>query len=311
MTTVSIIWNPTKADKEELEDALRALTNPNDEIRWYPTTKNDPGGAVARDAIAADPDVILVAGGDGTVRAVAEALASSTTAIDLGIIPLGTGNLLARNLQIPLGDLPKAFERALSQETKKPVDIGWVQSVVNGEPMRLGFMVIIGIGIDAHMITETDDELKAKAGWLAYVESLGRAFHSSDHLEITTGLDDEEQSTSRAHTLMIGNCGTIQGGLTLLPEADPSDGKLDLVQLNAEGVGQWLDTVKSYVWDNGLKRLMGQRDSADDTATVSHRQATKITVALSEPRVLEVDGEDIGEVREFTVQIQASALVIR
>ena len=87
------------------------------------------------------------------------------------------------------------------------------------------------------MITETDDELKSRVGWLADVESLGRAVASSEVIDVTVSEDGEEPVRTQAHTMMIGNCGTVQGGITLLPDADPRDGELDLLLIDAEGVG--------------------------------------------------------------------------
>ncbi|MGZ2225245.1 diacylglycerol/lipid kinase family protein [Glutamicibacter nicotianae] len=311
MSSIAVIWNPTKVEKEELTDGMRDLVSGSGDLTWYATTESDPGGGMVREAIAAGAHLLLVAGGDGTVRAVAEELAKSEAEIDMGIIPLGTGNLLARNLEIPLNDIPEAFSRALSEDQRKPVDVGWVDAEVDGHAIRKAFAVIMGVGIDAHMLTETDDDLKAKAGWLAYVESLGRSLRNSDQLEMKITLDRGEPDLSRGHTLMIGNCGTLQGGLTIMPDADPHDGKLDLVLLNAEGVGQWADTIKSLVWDNGLKRIVGSQNRAEDAETVTHRQATEIRVTLSEPRVLEIDGEDLGKVSEFLVEVQPAALFVR
>ncbi len=311
MSSIAVIWNPTKVSKEELIDGMRNLVATSDNVSWYTTTETDPGGRMAREAIAARANVLVVAGGDGTVRAVAEELAKSAANIDMGIIPRGTGNLLARNLEIPLNDIPHAFSRALSKDARKPLDIGWIDAVIDGTAIRRAFTVIMGVGIDAHMITETDDDLKAKAGWLAYVESLGRSLQTSDQLEMKIALEHGTPETSRSHTLMIGNCGTIQGGLTNMPDADPHDGKLDLILLNAKGIREWINTAKSFVWDNGIKKAIGQQDSAKDAATVAHRQATEMSASLSEPRVLEVDGEDLGKVSQFSVEVQPAALFVR
>jgi diacylglycerol kinase family enzyme len=168
-----------------------------------------------------------------------------------------------------------------------------------------------GFGIDAHMITETDDDLKGKVGWLAYVESLGRAVNASEVIEFEIQTDDADARTVLAHTLLIGNCGMLQGGVTLLPDADPSDGKLDLLMLSAEGVVGWLDTFRSVVWDNGIKRLLGASDAAESGDTTTHGSATSVRVSLPEPRVLEIDGDDVGEVSAFTIELQPAAISVR
>src|SRR6478672_11674562 len=103
---IAIIWNPTKTDKASLQAGLDKATGDEfrPEISWWETTADDPGQGAANDALKAGTDLIIIAGGDGTVRAVAEHVADRSADIDLAIVPLGTGNLLARNLEVPLGD---------------------------------------------------------------------------------------------------------------------------------------------------------------------------------------------------------------
>src|SRR5690606_35688027 len=141
----------------------------------------------------------------------------------LGIVPQGTGNLLARNLGIPLGSIPKALATIAAGEHRE-IDMGWVR--VRDEEVETGFLVMIGFGLDAHMLAETDDDLKDKAGWLAYVEAMGRAFTAAENVEFTLSLDEGDGQRMSGHTLLLGNCGAIQGGVTLLPDAVPDDGQL-------------------------------------------------------------------------------------
>lgn len=311
-TQIAIIWNPTKTEKETLEtgiaDAIGEDSSP--EIRWWETSEHDPGDAVAKQAIAAGAELVIVAGGDGTVRAVAQHLAEASAELDMAIVPLGTGNLLARNLDVPLNDVPAAFARALDGEAR-PVDVGWVEVQLDTGTERHAFVVLIGFGIDAHMIAETNEDLKDKAGWLAYVESLGRALSASETVPFNITKDDQPARDEEGHTLLIANCGTLQGGLTLLPDADPSDGELDYLVLSAEGLAQWTGTFKTMVWDNGLKRLITKTDAVTNTDAVNHGRARKLDVTLPEVRAFEIDGEEIGSTRAFSVTIQPSAIRVR
>ncbi|MET0672320.1 MAG: diacylglycerol kinase family protein [Microbacterium pygmaeum] len=311
-TRIAIIYNPTKTEKETLATGL-ATASADDadlDVRWWETSADDPGQGVAKDALADGADLVIVAGGDGTVRAVAEHLADAEATAELGIVPLGTGNLLARNLDVPLNDVPAALTRALSGDAR-PVDVGWVEVDLDAGRERHGFVVMVGFGIDAHMIAETDDDLKDKAGWLAYVESLGRALSASEIVPFHNTKDDEPGRDEEGHTLLIANSGTLQGGLTLLPDADPSDGELDYLVLSAEGFGEWAGTLKTMVWDNGLKRMLSKDDSTTSTDAVNHGRAKKLEVTLPEVRAFEIDGEEIGDTRAFTVSIQPAAIRVR
>lgn len=335
--SIGIVWNPSKVDESELRDAFAAAAEQAGlppEAHWFETAEDDPGGEAAGRALAAGCSLVIAAGGDGTVRAVASRLGIGETGtgetgadrpragaggVELGIVPLGTGNLLARNLDIPLGDKRAAFERALTGEGSA-LDLGVVAVPARsgGEARQIGFVVMIGFGVDAQMIEETDDELKAKAGWLAYVESLGRAASGTESVSFTLTIDDEPAREERAHTVLVGNCGSLQGGIPLLPDAEPDDGELDLLVLSADDAASWLDTARNVVWDNGLRRLLpgggagnADEDNTESSDSVSRLRARRISVKLAGPRVLEVDGDTVGEVSSFEVWVLPGALRVR
>lgn len=311
-TRIAIIWNPTKTDRETLESGLTEAIGEDSapEVRWWETTPEDAGQGVTERAIAEGADLVIAAGGDGTVRAVAEHLADSGADADLGIVPLGTGNLLARNLDVPIGDVAAALTRALNGPAA-PVDVGWVDVDTDTGPERHAFVVMVGFGIDAHMISETDDDLKDKAGWIAYVESLGRALSASEVIPFRITVDDGSVRDIEGHTLLVANCGRLQGGIALLPDADPSDGELDFLLLSAEGLGEWLGTMKTMIWDNGLKRLISDADEATSTESVDQGRATRVEVTLTQPRAFEIDGEQVGEATAFRVEIEPAAIRVR
>jgi diacylglycerol kinase (ATP) len=309
---IAVVWNPSKTDRETLEAGLSGAIaeGSRPDVTWWETTVEDPGQGAARSALAAGADLLIVAGGDGTVRAAAEHLADVSAEAEMGIVPLGTGNLLARNLDVPLNDVPAAFVRALDGESRS-IDVGWVEVDLEDDTERHAFLVMVGFGIDAHMIAETDDDLKDKAGWLAYVESLGRALAASEVVPFHITKDGQPARDEEGHTLLIANCGSLQGGITLLPDAVPDDGELDYLVLSAEGVGEWLGTLKTMMWDNGLKRLVTKSDDVTSTDAVNHGRATSLDVSLPESRAFEIDGEEMGETKSFSVTIQPSAIRVR
>ncbi|MFD6141760.1 diacylglycerol/lipid kinase family protein [Promicromonospora sp. NPDC060271] len=310
---VCIIWNPVKTTRADLESGLdRAVSAAETAVEtiWFETSEDDAGQGVTAQALAAGADLLVVAGGDGTVRAVAERLAEAGTTAELAIVPLGTGNLLARNLGVPLNDIPGALTRAFGGEARA-IDIGWLEIELAGGPERHAFAVMAGFGLDAHMITETDDDLKDKVGWLAYVESMGRALAASGTLEVRITADGQAHGGDSVHTLLVGNCGTLQGGFNLLPDADPSDGELDLLLLSADGAAGWLDTVRNLVWDNGIKRLATGGKVAESSDSATHLRVRSLRLELMEPRVFEIDGEDLGEATRVAVTIQPGAVRVR
>lgn len=302
ITTPGIVWNPSKVDGDRLRTAVAETFGV--EALWWETSPEDPGRGMTEEAIAAGCDVVIAVGGDGTVRAVAEALAG--TDIALGIVPQGTGNLLARNLGVPLAGIPAALARVRDSEPRR-IDLGWVEYADE----RRAFAVMVGFGIDAQMLVETDDDLKSKAGWLAYVEAMGRALQGTEMTDISVSFDGGEPQEVRGHTMLIGNCGMLQGGIRLLPDAELDDGQLDLLLISADGALQWLDTVRSVVWDNGIRRLLGGGTEAVSTDSAQHVAAERISVTLASPQQFEIDGEEVGEVSSFVASVQPGAIIVR
>ncbi|GAB3599369.1 diacylglycerol kinase family protein [Microbacterium tumbae] len=299
---VGVVWNPSKVDEGELRGAVASAFE--GEALWRETSVDDPGRGMAEELLEAGCATVIAVGGDGTVRAVAEALAG-TDAV-LGVVPRGTGNLLARNLEVPLDDVPAALDR-IARGDERTIDLGWV--AIDGE--ERAFAVMVGFGVDAQMLVETDDDLKDRAGWLAYVEAMGRALAGTEMTGLALTLDDGEPQGLRGHTLLIGNCGMLQGGIRLLPDAVPDDGRLDLLLVSADGALQWMETVRSVVWDNGIRRLFARDAEAVSTGSTRHLTAERIRVELEAPLVFEIDGEDVGEVDAFDVRVDPGALRVR
>ncbi|MGW7192220.1 diacylglycerol kinase family protein, partial [Streptomyces sp. NPDC054838] len=199
---------------------------------WTPTSAEQPAGALALRLAEADTALVVACGGDGTVRACADLL--SGTGIPLAVVPCGTGNLLARNLRLP-GDPATALEAALSGESV-PIDVGRVRG--DGlEPAR--FTVMAGAGFDAAMVGDASERVKERLGWAAYVLSAVR--HLGDpRMRLSIRVDAGPVQERRARMVVIGNVGTLQGGLPLLPDARPDSGRLEVVLLDPRGARGWL-----------------------------------------------------------------------
>lgn len=229
----AVVFNPTKVDEQFYEYVNKCLDRDGwVDTLWLETAADDSGRAMTRQAVRENVDLVIGAGGDGTIRLVADALAG--TAIPLGLVPAGTGNLLARNLGIPL-DPASAIEVAFAGHTQR---IDLVELTVD-DRRREHFAVMAGVGIDAMIMDETDPRLKDTIGWAAYLVATGKALGRAP-VPLTVQLDGRRPFKRRAMVCLIGNVGTLQGNLTLIPGASPTDGLLDLYIASPHRLQHWL-----------------------------------------------------------------------
>lgn len=314
---VGVVLNPAKIEQSELAVALDKViarlertTDLEFEITWAQTSSEGPEHGPTQSLLDAGVDLVIAAGGDGTVQTTAQYLGETRAAVDLGIVPVGTGNLLARNLGIPLRGVRAAFERALTADGR-PLDLGWVEFDGPKGPERHAFTVMCGFGIDANMIIETDDDLKEQAGWFAYVESLGRAISASESVPMRLNADGREIDNDNAHTVLFGNCGMLPGGLTLMADAQHDDGELDVLVLETEGIMDWVGTLGQIAWRNGLGRLFSAPEPQSRSGSAQWLRGSTFEVTLAEPRRVEIDGDDLAELTHFRVVNQHHAIRVR
>ena len=184
---LAVILNPIKVEDVGQFRSLvasMAMESGWSEPTWQYTTVEDPGTGMAEKAAVSGADLVIVCGGDGTVREVCAELAG--TGIPVGIIPAGTGNLLARNLGIPLY-IRSAIDIALNGQDRA---IDMVE--VGGDGIEdTHFMVMAGMGFDAAIMEGVNEDIKKKIGWVAYVISgLKSLMFPAVRVEIQ--IDDEE-----------------------------------------------------------------------------------------------------------------------
>lgn len=251
------------------------------------TTTRRPGSSQARRAVSDGADLVLVCGGDGTVAAVADGLAYSN--VPMGILSSGTGNLLCRNLGIPTKP-ERAVDVALAEHTRV-VDLGRI-----GESR---FVVMAGMGFDAAVMRDTSERLKTRIGWLAYFLAAARNLVNRP-MFATIRLDQTEYVQGAVRMILIGNVGQIQGGLSLLPDADPSDGELDVLVVAPRNTGDWL----SLAW-----QLMRRRPVSDSRVRRFRARSVEVEAARAAPR--QFDGEVIAPSRHLHVEIDPGALVVK
>jgi diacylglycerol kinase (ATP) len=289
-TTVLVV-NPTR-----VEDPAALLTRVAERCsalglpvpRLVPTTQDDPGEGQAREGAAAGAGLLLVAGGDGTVRAAAQGLAGS--GVPLGILPQGTGNLLARNLEIPL-DEDDALDVALTG-ADRTIDLGRLDD-------GTVFAVMAGTGFDARMMREAPEGLKGVLGWAAYLVGGARGLRRS-RVHVQVGLDDDPPRAAVVRTVLVGNVGQLQGGLQLLPDAQPDDGALDVALVAPRNPKDWVVLIG---------RALTRRHRPDARLELFRARQIRVVTRRTEPR--QVDGDLIDDGRGFIARVEPGALVIR
>ncbi|CAN5851153.1 diacylglycerol kinase family protein [soil metagenome] len=282
---VTVIFNPSGA-ADETETLRSELAGRGSiEAEWVETTESDPGSEQGRQAVKDGAELLIAVGGDGTVRSVAEGMVGS--GVPLAVIPAGTGNLLAGNLQ-----LPDTIEEALDVAIEGlPVimDVGLVRGEI--------FTVMSGAGIDAAIMEETSGESKDRLGVLAYV--VEGAKHIFDRpFQASVSADDGEPHHGSWATILVGNLGRLQGGIDLFPDSSPQDGRLDSLGLASEGVA---DTIAAGV-------SAATESVASDRLV--RRSGRVVKLEFDSPTIYELDGEPRGEVTELVYEVRPSALVV-
>ena len=309
------MYNPTKVDLAALQAVVAAAEINADWGRslWFETTQADPGVGQARQALGQGADVVMAAGGDGTVRAVAEALRG--TGIPLGLLPSGTGNLLARNLDLTLDDLEHAVTTAFTGNDR-PIDVGSVEAErADGTRETNTFLVMAGVGLDAVMAANTNAELKKKVGWLAYVDPIVRSLMGSNRVRMRFSVDGSPIRTMTAHTVLVGNCGSLPGNILLLPDAAVDDGIFDVVALRPKGVIGWVQIWVKIVWENGVLRrsAVGRKlmSLTKEVRTLRYVKGKKFVARLSRPEEYELDGDPFGQAIALRAVVDHLGLVVK
>ena len=360
---VALVFNPTKVNQRALlREFQQAADRAGRELRLFETTETDAGEECTLKAIAEGASLIIAAGGDGTVRAVAQALRRSAMRgkhVPLAIVPSGTGNLLARNIGLPLNSLAQAASIAfgsnsvdidlgiaqftLAEETTAQLPPGTQQisrqrleqqaefaqhpeepypttaqiTVIDLDSEHTSehvFLVLAGIGLDAHMIRNTHPTLKKSVGWVAYLVGGVRSLLKSRRVRMSFIVGDQKKRSHRVHTIMIANCGELPGGLRFLPEARIDDGLLDIVVLRAEGFIGWWQVTWQMIWQNGIRRrhIAGKkiRENDNERRTVNYLTGDSIKLLPSVPSPIELDGDELGTVERMHCWVEPGALTV-
>ncbi|HEU0256739.1 MAG TPA: diacylglycerol kinase family protein [Microbacteriaceae bacterium] len=322
----AVVANPVKVNIERLRAAVERSSREHGWAApvWRETTVSDPGARAAREALSTGAALIITAGGDGTVRAVAGIVRG--TGVPLAIVPAGTGNLLARGLNLPLNSIEKAVALAFTGEPRS-VDVG----VVRALPERASqsahehvFVVMAGMGVDATLLANTRSSLKKRVGWLAYVDGGMRSLVTLKPMHLRFAVDGGTPHGARISTILVANSGRLPGGIDLFPDAAVDDGLLDVAVLQPRSIFGWLLVWRRVTWENRvLRRSALGRSLIRFTGallhvtrpgrrrTVTYLAGKEVTVTSREPQPFEVDGDPAGIARELHFRVEPGALVIK
>ncbi len=285
--TIAVVAHSGKTVDGGLDELRRRLTGEGvDKLLWYEVPKSKKAPAKVRKALRKKPDLLVVWGGDGMVQRTIDVVAGTT--VPLAVIPAGTGNLLATNLGVPPtieGAVDAAFRGG-----RRRIDLG----KINGEH----FAVMAGIGFDGAMIRDADKGLKDRLGKLAYVWAgirhvNGRAPRAKVRIDGRKWFDDE------ASCVLVGNVGTITGGIHAFDDARPDDGWLDVGVATAQGALQWARALGTMA--------VGR---SDRSPFVRMTRARKVEVKLASELEYELDGGARKPVRRLTVEVVPAAVTI-
>jgi len=311
----AVVYNPIKVDPKKLKKAVASEQEAAGwaSTIWFETSEEDAGQGVTASALRRGADVVIAAGGDGTVRAVAEGLRDS--GVPLALLPSGTGNLLARNLDLPLGNLESNVNTAFTG-VERTIDLGIVEITrADGASEEHAFLVMAGLGLDAKMIKNTNSKLKKAVGWLAYIDGITRSLPELKPVRLSYRLNNGPEKSMSVHTIIVGNCGLLPGGLLLMPDAKPDDGILDIAALRPRGPLGWAKVWRKVAWENGVlrKSALGRKiiDLSRDVKDVTYLTGTSLRMTVESPQEFQLDGDEFGEAKTVRTWVDPGSLTVK
>lgn len=254
---------------------------------WAEVDKSKRAPKSVRHAIDAGAELLVVWGGDGMVQQCANV--ASGTGIPVAILPAGTANLLATNLGVPL-EIGEAVKIGLHGQ-RTAIDLG----TINGE----SFAVMAGAGFDGRMISDVDSTAKERFGRLAYVRGSVKAM-SAKRIGTRVRVDGSPWFDGPSSCVLVGNVGTVIGGLRVFDTASPLDGLLDVGVFQADGPAQWLRVLGRVV----------SRGETEKSPLVQATKARKIDIRFDKKVRFELDGGARGKTRKLKVRVKPGALIV-
>jgi diacylglycerol kinase (ATP) len=270
-----IILNPSAGNVRDLDDVVARMARvPDAEIRL--TNKRCSAARFARTALRKGRELIIAAGGDGTLNEVVNGIGEKAHATRVGLIPLGTGNDFARSIGIP-ADLDAAIDLVRAEQTRA-IDLVRVTS----DEVR--YFVNVSAGAFSGLVNEKlTPKMKKTWGPLAYLRSAAAALPELRAYRTTLAFDDDESLTEELYNVVVANGRYVGGGTLIAPDAVIDDGLLDVVLIPKRPASE-LALVAAQI-------ALGTHLSSK---TIVYRRAAKLTVNSKPGMWFNVDGELVG-----------------
>jgi diacylglycerol kinase (ATP) len=253
---------------------------------WFEVPKSRMAPKRVRSALKSGANLFFVWGGDGMVQRCIDALAGSDAV--LAIIPAGTANLFASNLEIPK-DIAAAVTIGLAGNRRR-VDIGRI----NGEH----FAVMAGAGLDALMIHDADGVLKERLGRAAYILT-GAKNTPAPRVATRVTIDGDKWFKGKTSCVLVGNVGKLMGNIAAFPDARPDDGLLEIGVVTAKSRWQWTRTL--------ARTATGNAPASPFVETARGRQ---IDVQFAKPIRYELDGGDREKTKHLKIAVRPLGITV-
>ncbi len=287
-----VICNPAsggKGDREAIAETLKGHLGA--VVRM--TKRKGDAARLARSAITKGFDYIIAAGGDGTLNEVINGIAANAGKVQVGLLPLGTGNDFARTLELP-STVNDNIDILLSQRTTA-IDLVRIKSD------RVRYLVNVSAAGFSGLVNEKlTPEVKDTWGPLAYVRSAAAALPEMHAYRANIVIDGAERLSIDLHNVIIANGRFVAGGLPVAPEADPRDGLFDVILIRK--------CSKPEMVFLAAQILVGKHLSSD---AIIWRRAAKISIRSRPKMCFSADGEFIGnEPAVFQIMPRALHFVV-
>ena len=278
-----LIYNPAagqRGTERELQEAMRYLEGRGWQIAWRQTRGTGDATTYAREAAATGYDVAIAAGGDGTIGQVVNGIAGTDTS--LGVIPLGTGNVWAREVGLPIStplyqDSVQDAAKVLAEGQTRLVDVGKVNGTY--------FLMWVGVGFDAEVTAEVDGRPEVKR-WLGQLFFIVTALTMALNLKGTRAAItlDGEKLNQRVLLIVISNIQLYGGIMRIAPLASLNDGLLDIC------VFQGYSGLVAYFYFASIMLGLHTRNPE-----ITYHQGRRVTLETSRPLPVHADGDIIGK----------------